>query len=81
MYKGTDTAQPSFGVLATLVVSADMPEATAYTITKAVFDNFDDFRKLHPAITNITKEGSLLGNSVPFHLGAVKYFKEKGLMK
>ncbi len=81
MYKGTDAAQPSFGVLATLVVSADMPDATAYTITKAVFDNFDDFKKLHPAITNITKEGSLEGNSVPFHPGAVKYFKEKGLMK
>ena len=80
MYKGTDVAQPAFGVLATLVVSADMPEATAYVITKAVFDNFDDFKKLHPAITNITKEGSLLGNTVPFHPGAVKYFKEKGLM-
>ena len=80
MYKGTDAAQPSFGVLATVVVSADMPEATAYAITKAVFDNFDDFKKLHPAIANITKEGSLLGNTVPFHPGAVKYFKEKGLM-
>jgi TRAP-type uncharacterized transport system substrate-binding protein len=31
-------------------------------------------------IANITKEGSLQGNSVPFHPGAVKYFKEKGLM-
>jgi TRAP transporter TAXI family solute receptor len=80
MYKGTDAAQPAFGVLATLVVSADMPEATAYVITKAVFDNFDDFKKLHPAIANITKEGSLKGNTVPFHPGAVKYFKEKGLM-
>ncbi len=81
MYKGTDAAQPSFGVLATVVVSADMPEAAAYAITKAVFDNFDDFKKLHPAIANITKEGSLQGNSVPFHPGAAKYFKEKGLMK
>jgi uncharacterized protein len=80
MYKGTDAAQPAFGVLATLVVSADMPDATAYAITKAVFDNFDDFKKLHPAIANITKEGSLKGNTVPFHPGAVKYFKEKGLM-
>jgi TRAP transporter TAXI family solute receptor len=81
MYKGTDTAQPAFGVLATVVVSADMPEATAYAITKAVFDNFDDFKKLHPAIANITKEGSLQGNTVPFHPGAAKYFKEKGLLK
>jgi TRAP transporter TAXI family solute receptor len=81
MYKGTDNPQPSFGVLATVVASADMPEATAYTITKAVFDNFDDFKKLHPAVANITKESMLEGNTVPFHPGALKYFKEKGLLK
>ena len=81
MYKGTDSPQLSFGVLATLVVSADMPDATAYTITKAVFDNFEDFRKLHPAIANITKESMLDGNTVPFHPGALKYFKEKGMLK
>jgi TRAP transporter TAXI family solute receptor len=81
MYRGTDSAQPSFGVMATVVVSADMPDATAYTITKAVFDNFDDFKKLHPAIASITQEGALQGNTVPFHPGAVKYFKEKGLIK
>ena len=80
MYRGTDTAQPSFGVLATVVVNADMPEAAAYAITRAVFENFEDFKKLHPAIANITKEGSLKGNTAPFHPGAVKYFKEKGLM-
>ncbi len=81
MYKGTDTAQPTFGVLATLVASADLPEQTAYIITKAVFDNFDDFKKLHPAVANINKEDLLQGNSVPFHPGALRYFREKGLMK
>ena len=80
MYKGTDTARPSFGMVATVVVSADMPDATAYAITRAVFENFDDFKKLHPAIGHITKEGSLRGNTVPFHPGAVAYFKEAGLM-
>jgi uncharacterized protein len=81
MYKGTDSAQPTFGVLATVIASADLPEQTAYVITKAVFDNFDDFRKLHPAVANITKEQMLEGNTVPFHPGALKYFKEKGLIK
>lgn len=81
MYKGTDNPQPTFGVMATVVASADLPEQTAYVITKAVFDNFDDFRKLHPAVANITKEQMLEGNTVPFHPGAVKYFKEKGMMK
>jgi TRAP transporter TAXI family solute receptor len=80
MYKGTDAARPSFGMVATVVVSADMPDATAYAITRAVFENFGDFKKLHPAVANITKEGSLRGDTAPFHPGAVKYFKEAGLM-
>ena len=50
VYKGTDTPQPTFGTLATVVVSEDMPEDVAYAITKSVFDNFEDFRKLHPAL-------------------------------
>ena len=80
MYKGTDAAQPSFGMVATVVVSADMPDATAYAITRAVFENFEDFKKLHPAVAYSTKEGALRGDTVPFHPGAVKYFKEAGLM-
>jgi len=81
MYKGTDNPQLSFGVLATVVASTDLPDQTAYIVTKAVFDNFDDFRKLHPAVANITKEQMLEGNTVPFHPGALKYFREKGLLK
>lgn len=80
MYRGTDSAQPSFGVVATIVASADMPDATAYAITKYVFENFDDFKKLHPAVAHVTKEAGLRGNTVPFHPGAVAYFKEVGLM-
>ena len=76
MYKGTDAPQPTFGTVATVVVSEDMPDATAYAITKAVFDNFDDFRKLHPALAGSTKADALKGETVPFHPGAVKYFKE-----
>jgi len=80
LYKGTDIAQPTLGTMATLVVSADMPDEIAYAITKAVFDNFDDFRKLHPALGSLTKREALQGETVPFHPGAVRYFKEAGLM-
>jgi TRAP-type uncharacterized transport system substrate-binding protein len=80
MYKGTDTPQASFGSEASVVVSADMPDDTAYAITKAVFANFDDFRKLHPAISGLTKEGALQGAALPFHPGAVRYYKEAGLL-
>jgi uncharacterized protein len=81
MYKGTDQAQATFGVLATVVVSEDLPEPTAYLVTKAVFDNFEEFKLLHPAVANTTKELMLVGNTVPFHPGAVRYFRELGLMK
>jgi TRAP transporter TAXI family solute receptor len=81
MYKGTDQAQATFGVLATVVVGADLPEPTAYLVTKAVFDNFEEFRRSHPAVANITKELMLIGNTVPFHPGAIRYFREAGLMK
>ena len=67
-------------VLATVVVSEDLPEAVAYLITKAVFDNFDDFKRLHPAIAAITRQGALQGNTVPFHPGAMRYFREKSLV-
>jgi TRAP transporter TAXI family solute receptor len=79
LYKGTDAAQATFGTVASVVVSADMPDDVAYAITKAVFENFEDFRKLHPALASLTRQDALRGNVVPFHPGAEKYFKEAGL--
>jgi TRAP transporter TAXI family solute receptor len=80
VYRGTASARTSFGTAATVVVAADMPVDTAYAITKAVFDHFDDFRKLHPALAPLTKEAALKAGDVPLHPGAVKYFMEVGLM-
>ncbi|MBC8209386.1 MAG: C4-dicarboxylate ABC transporter substrate-binding protein, partial [Desulfobulbaceae bacterium] len=57
-------------------VSAD----TVYAITKEVFDNFEEFKKLHPAYAHLTKESMLTGLSAPIHPGAMKYYKEAGLM-
>jgi uncharacterized protein len=79
MYAGTDAAQPSFGVAATLVVSADMPEAKAYSVTKAVFEHFDDLRRLFPPVASITKADAARGGVLPLHPGARRYFKEVGL--
>ena len=72
---------PTFGVKATLVTSAKEPEFVVYDITKEVFDNFEQFKKLHPAYQVLTKESMLEGLSAPMHPGAVKYFKEAGLIK
>ena len=72
---------PTFGVKATFVTSADVPADVVYAITKEVFDNFDSFKKLHPAYGVLTPESMLDGLSAPLHPGAEKYFKEAGLIK
>lgn len=71
----------TFGVSATLCTSALVPDRVVYVITKEVFDNFDQFRRRHPAFTNLTKKGMLKGLSAPLHPGAMKYFKEVGLIQ
>jgi TRAP transporter TAXI family solute receptor len=82
MYRGTDTDTPTFGVGATFVSSTKVPEKVIYEIVKAVFENFDDFKKLHPAFGVLKKEEMVKdGLSAPLHDGAMKYYKEAGLMK
>jgi TRAP transporter TAXI family solute receptor len=81
MYRGTDEDVKTFGVGATFVTSAKVPEDVIYTVVKAVFENFDDFKKLHPAFANLKKEEMVKdGLSAPLHDGAVKYYKEAGLL-
>jgi TRAP transporter TAXI family solute receptor len=71
---------PTFGVKATLITSSDTPDEVVYAITKEVFDNLEAFKKLHPAYSVLTKKNMLEGLSAPIHPGAVKYYKEAGLM-
>jgi hypothetical protein len=81
MYRGTDTDTKTFGVGATFVTSAKVPENVIYTVVKSVFENFDSFKKLHPAFGVLKKEEMIKdGLSAPLHKGAVKYYKEAGLM-
>ncbi len=70
----------TFGVKATFVTSAKVPDDVVYAITKEVFDNFEAFKKLHPAYQVLTKKNMLEGMSAPIHPGAMKYYKEAGLM-
>ena len=75
-------AVETFGVGATFVSSADVPDNVVYTVVKAVFDNFDQFKKLHPAFAHLKPEEMIKdGLSAPLHNGAVKYYKEKGWLK
>jgi TRAP transporter TAXI family solute receptor len=72
---------PTYGVKATLVTSAKVPERVVYIVTKELFENLEEFKGLHPAFGALTKENMLEGNSAPYHDGALKYYREVGLMK
>ncbi len=79
MYTGTPDPVETFGVLATFVTSADVPEDVVYNVVKSVFDNFDRFKGLHPAFANLTPEDMVSqGLSAPLHPGAEKYYREQG---
>ena len=81
MYRGNPNDTNTFGVGATFVSSAKVPEEVIYNVVKAVFENFDEFKKLHPAFVVLKKEEMIKdGLSAPLHDGAVKYYKEAGLM-
>lgn len=71
----------TFGVKATFVTSSEVADTTVYAVTKEVFDNFEEFKKLHPAYLVLTKQNMLEGMSAPIHPGAMKYYKESGLDK
>jgi TRAP transporter TAXI family solute receptor len=82
MYRGTDEDAKTFGVGATFVTSAKVPDNVIYVVVQSVFENFDDFKKLHPAFSVLKKEEMVKdGLSAPLHDGAAKYYKEVGLIQ
>jgi hypothetical protein len=82
MYPNNPQATTTFGVQATIVSSAKVPADVVYTVVKTVFDNLDEFKKLHPALANLKPEDMIKnGLSAPLHEGALKYYKEKGWIK
>ena len=82
LYANNPQPTQTYGVLATMVTSSKVPADVVYVITKAVFDNLDEFKKLHPAFAHLSAEDMVKnGLSAPMHEGAIRYFKEKGLIK
>ncbi|ETD73102.1 C4-dicarboxylate ABC transporter substrate-binding protein [Pelistega indica] len=82
LYQNNPDDTPTYGVLAAVVASTKTPDDVVYQIVKSVFENFEDFKKLHPALAHLTKEGMIKnGLSAPLHPGAEKYYKEVGLLK
>ncbi len=68
------------GVKATFVTSMNVPDNVVYAITREVFEHLEEFKDLHPAYQVLTKENMLEGLSAPIHPGALRYYREAGLM-
>jgi hypothetical protein len=82
MYRGNDEDTTTFGVGATFVTSTAVSEDVVYEVVKAVFENFDQFKSLHPAFAVLEKEQMVSdGLSAPLHPGAERYYREAGLLE
>ena len=82
LYPNNPQETKTYGVLATFVSSSKVPADTVYQVVKAVFDNFDEFKKLHPAFQVLKPENMIQdGLSAPLHDGAARYYREKGWIK
>ncbi len=82
VYAGNPNSIETFGVKASVVTSEKASVDVVYNMTKAVFENFDNLKTLHPVFSSLKKESMVKeGNSAPIHPGAMKYFKEAGLLK
>ena len=81
MYDGNPDDITTFGVKATFVASGALPDDVVYAVVAAVFENFDQFRQLHPAFATLTPEQMVAdGLSAPVHDGAARYYQEQGWM-
>ena len=82
MYDGNPNDTPTFGTQTVLVTSARQPDDLVYAVVKAVMENFDDFRRLHPALHRLEKNDMVPSEAVmPIHPGALRYYREAGLRR
>lgn len=78
-YKNQTEEITTVTVKATLIVSANASEDEVYKLTAAIFDNIEAISKEHAKGAELSLENATQGLTVPFHAGAAKYFKEKGI--
>lgn len=81
MYFGTPDAQSTFGTRVGVVSTANVSSDIIYLVTKAIVEHFEAFKKVHPAFANLELI-DLVGdtNIIPIHCGALRYFREKGIL-
>ncbi len=80
-YKGLAADVPTVAVNAVLIAGNQLKDDMVYNLTKALFENQAELASAHAKGKELDSKYAVQGVSIPFHPGAVKYFKEKGLMK
>jgi TRAP transporter TAXI family solute receptor len=81
LYRGNDSPTPTFGVRATLVTTAETPDDEVYLVVKPVFENFEEFKSLHPALAHLDRREMVQAAlTAPLHPGAERYYREAGVM-
>jgi hypothetical protein len=80
-YKGLTADVSTVAVNAVLIAGNQLKDDMVYNLTKALFENQAELAAAHAKGKELDIKYAVQGVSIPFHPGAVKYFKEKGLMK
>src|SRR5438067_4066348 len=80
-YNGQDKDVPTAAVINYLVTSSAVSDDLAYQMTKLIYDSLPELAKAHAAGKEIKLESAAAGSPVPLHPGAIRYYKEKGLIK
>ncbi len=79
IYNGIEKEVPTVSVWNVVICSQDLDEDLVYNLTKAVFDHQSYLMQIHPFAKYTTPENAVKTSPIPFHPGAIKYFKEKGI--
>jgi len=80
-YTGQDKDVPTAAVVNYLVTSSEVSDDLAYQMTKLIFESLGELANAHVAGKEIKLETAAIGSPVPLHAGAIRYYKEKGLIK
>jgi TRAP transporter TAXI family solute receptor len=80
-YRGVDAGVPMVASSNVLVVHQSMDEQLAYDITRVMFDKKDALATIHPEARNLTLETAAAGSPAPYHPGAIRFYREKGVWK
>ena len=81
VYRGVDSPVPVAAVMNLLVANASMDESLAYAITRAIHEHQPELAAIHPEARNLTLASAARNSPAPFHPGALRYYREKGVVQ